>query len=288
MEIEIMELDVELDDKKESKDVNQEAPKQSEKQDMEKSNEMFQMPKEAFEVFQKKLEIIEAKVDAICQLSEKDSCESHIPELIEQIGMVAKNQDRNDRQITQSLRENANFQIQVRQGMQKELDEYKRNESKEVFAPILEALATVYIEYQTVFNKKMKPVLNIDKTTNLENDLEKKENVAPESQDLIEVRKNLESMFEDIREILEDNGAEIVKSEVGEKRKPRLCKIIHKISTAQEEKHNTIAKSIRDGVVLGRQILCNEYVDVYIYDKGLLKNENIDDGQVAAQENNEE
>ena len=51
------------------------------------------------------------------------------PEQLQSFGAmlqaVAEKQDRNDRQIAQTLRENANFQIQVRQGMQHDLDELK-------------------------------------------------------------------------------------------------------------------------------------------------------------------
>lgn len=56
--------------------------------------------------------------------------EKVITELIDKVEIVTKNQDRNDKQITKTLRENANFQIQVRQGMQKELDDYKKVEKK--------------------------------------------------------------------------------------------------------------------------------------------------------------
>ncbi len=154
---------------------------------------------------------------------------------------VAEKQDRNDRQITQTLRENANFQIQVRQGMQHDLDELKAQCNGEQFNPILKEIATMYVEYHSL----------------LEEDLEPR------------VSKNLMSMFEQMADLLADYEAEVCRTPVGEARQTRVCKILKKIPTGDKSLHNTVAKSRKPGVVRGRTVLYPEFVDVYVYDPSL-------------------
>lgn len=262
------------DENKEIEDIEHGKLEKDMQEVQQKLEEISQMTQKGFEGFQERLITLENKVEAVYQDKEKDGNDEIISNLSKQIETIAKNQDRNDRQITQTLRENANFQIQVRQGMQKELDTYKKIDSKEVFVPVLETLASVYIEYQTIFQKKMKNSLEVALDSGFDAAEEIKEKWESMSKDMEEMKKSLEFLLDDIKEILEDNGAEIIQSKVGEKRKARLCKIMQKIPTADREKHNTIAKSIREGVVLGRQILCNEYVDVYVYDENLSKEDN--------------
>ncbi|GEM_PF-5759941 len=182
--------------------------------------------------------------------------EKVITELIDKVEIVTKNQDRNDKQITKTLRENANFQIQVRQGMQKELDDYKKVEKKEVFVPVLRDLAMTYVGYKASISSKIDEMLNGEQDE-MEELLKK----------IGQLQQLVDTMFDELQEILEDNGAEIVNSTPGEVRKARQCKIMRKIPTGNPSLHDTIARSTRDGVILGRQVLCNEYVDIYIYDK---------------------
>lgn len=151
---------------------------------------------------------------------------------------IAEKQDRNDRQLAQDLRENANFRVQVRQGMQHDLDLLRAEQSGEKFDPILKELAAVYSDYQTLLGETL-----------------------PDR-----VQKNLRALFEQLEDILLDYGAEKVCSEAGSVRQTRLCKIIGKIPTADKEKHNTIAASRKPGVVRGRVVLHQELVDVYVYD----------------------
>lgn len=207
----------------------------------EKVEELNLLFQEKFRSFTQKLFSLENKIDSINSVREQEVNENILSDISEKMEEVMKKQDRNDRQVVQTLRENANFQLQVRQGMQRELDTYKKIESGEIFVPVLESLASVYIQYKFLLEKDMESSL----------------------------KKSLILMFEEFEEILEDNGAEIVESKIGEKRKARLCKIMNKISTSDMKKHNTIARSVRKGVILGRQILCKEYVDVYIYDENL-------------------
>lgn len=150
--------------------------------------------------------------------------------------------DKMGRQLAQTLRENASFQVQVRQRMQHELDELREWQKGEMVVPILKELASVYSDYQLVLR---------DETMSAK------------------TRKNLLSMFEQIADLLGDYGAEICVSKVGDPRPKRQCKIIEKIPTRDESMHNTIARSRKPGVMRDRIALCHEFVDVYVFDASL-------------------
>jgi len=66
-------------------------------------------------------------------------------------------QNKNSRQLVQSLRENVNFQNQVRQGMQRELDNLKELQRGEQFTPILKSIAAVCVEYRKILADEMLP-----------------------------------------------------------------------------------------------------------------------------------
>ena len=174
---------------------------------------------------------------------------AQISKLEELIAAVAEKQDRNDRQLAQTLRENANFQIQVRQGMQKDIDALKEQQSGEQFNPILKEIASMYVEYQSL--------LEDESITDL-------------------YRKNLKSLFEQLEELLTDYDAEIIRSEIGSVRQTRSTKIIGKVSTAEQDKHNTIVVSRKPGVIRGRTVLYPEFVDVFVYDPTIITETSVD------------
>lgn len=163
-------------------------------------------------------------------------------QLLALLQSILEKQEKNDRQLAQSLRDNANFQIQVRQGMQRDLDKLKEQMNGEQFNPILKEIASVYVEYQSLLDD---------------------ETISDRS------RKNLQSLFEQLEDMLSDYGAEVCRSIIGSVRQTRTCKIIEKIPTGQQEKHNTIAASRKPGVVRDCSVLYPEFVDVFIYDPSL-------------------
>ncbi|MBR2179886.1 MAG: hypothetical protein IJ862_05795 [Selenomonadaceae bacterium] len=164
---------------------------------------------------------------------------SHLAELI---GELIDKQDKNSRQLTQVLRENVNFQNQVRQGMQNELIQLKEQQRGEQFTPLLKEIAAVCVEYRNLLGE---------------------ESISDN------VKRTLQLLFDQLEDILADYGAELSVSQVGEIRKPLLTKVINTIATDDEKKHNTIAKSRRPGVVRNGHSLYREYVDVYVYDSSL-------------------
>lgn len=190
-----------------------------------------------------------------------------IAKLEELIVTVAEKQDRNDRQLSQTLRENVNFQIQVRQGMQKDIDALKEQQSGEQFNPMLKEIASMYVEYQSLL----------------------------EDESISELfRKNLKALFEQMEDLLTDYDAEITRSEIGSVRQTRSTKIIGKVPTAEQDKHNTIVMSRKPGVIRGRTVLYPEFVDVFVYDPTIITEAAVDtnttdteEKQVAVLESNE-
>ena len=148
-------------------------------------------------------------------------------------------QQKNSRQLEQSLREDLLFKNQVRQGMQRELENLKEQQRGEQFTPILKSVAAVCVEY-----RKMLTDETISRRT----------------------RRTLKLMFDELEEILSEYDAEIFTSAVGEPRRPLLTKIINTVATSNKNLHNTIARSRRPGVIRNGRTLYREFVDVYVYD----------------------
>ena len=162
-------------------------------------------------------------------------------------------QEKNSRQLIQSLRENVNFQNQVRQGMQRELDALKEQQRGEHLTPILKSIATVCVEYRKLLTDE-----SISKRT----------------------RRTLKLLFDELEEILSEYDAEIFTSEIGEPRRPLLTKIVNTVATGNKNLHNTIARSRRPGVIRNGRPLYREFVDVYVYDSnaGGKKSESVRNG----------
>ena len=165
---------------------------------------------------------------------EFDAAQIDLSKLVEMINAILEQQDKNSRLLNQVLRENINFQNQVRQGMYNELEDLKKQQRGEQFTPILKSIAAICVEYRTLLSD---------------------ESISQNA------RRTLQLMFEELEDILGDYGAEIFNSSVGEPRRPLLTKIISTISTSDRDQHNTIAKSRRNGRPLYR-----EFVDVYVFD----------------------
>lgn len=203
-----------------------------------------------------------AKIDATRMSIEKllttgsvqpaEETQANNSQLMTMLQSILEKQEKNDRQLAQSLRDNANFQIQVRQGMQRDLDELKERMTGEQFNPILKEIASVFVEYQSLLDD---------------------ETISDRS------RKNLQSLFEQLEDIMNDYGAEVCRSEIGSVRQTRTCKIIEKIPTGRQEKHNTIAASRKPGVVRDRSVLYPEFVDVFIYDASLAEEAAIEESK---------
>ena len=171
--------------------------------------------------------------------SEIGAAETEQNSLAETLEKILDLQNKNSRQLVQSLRENVNFQNQVRLGMQRELDALKEQQRGEQFTPILKAVATICVEYRKLLADEA-----VSKRT----------------------RRTLRLMFDELEDILAEYDAEIFTSTVGEQRRPLLTKIVNTVTTGNKNLHNTIAKSRRPGVMRNGRPLYREFVDVYVFD----------------------
>lgn len=163
-----------------------------------------------------------------------------------------------EQKVIQTLRENSNFQIQVRQNMQKELEDAKKKLSGDIFIPLLKEIAELYVEWQDVLN-----------------DME--DGVA---------KRKVRGIFEVLEEMLEEYGCDFGTSEVDSKRKTKYSKLKNKIPTGCKEKHETIAKSYNPWIVKEPFVLYPEYVDVYAYDPSCAAGEEDNTNNVTNQEEN--
>ncbi|MBR6014189.1 MAG: hypothetical protein IK062_10505 [Selenomonadaceae bacterium] len=181
-------------------------------------------------------------LDSQINLEDGEQTQTDLNKISEMINTILEQQDRNSRQLTQVLRENINFQNQVRQGMYDELETLKEDQRGEQFTPILKAVAAVCVEYRTLLN---------DETISKKG------------------RRTLQLLFDELEDILSEYDAEIFHSRKGSQRKPLLTKIINTIATDDQKLHNTIAKSRRAGVIRNGRPLYREFVDVYVFDSTL-------------------
>ena len=175
----------------------------------------------------------------------EEVAELELPDLntAEMIKQVFDEQQKISRRLMQVLRENINFQNQVRGGMQEELEIFREQQRGEQFTPILKAIAAVCVEYRSLLDD---------------------ETIMGRS------RRKLQLLFDELEDILADYDAEVFQSNRGEQRRALLTKIINTVATANPELHNKVAKSRRAGVIRNGRPLYREYVDVYVYDASLV------------------
>lgn len=121
--------------------------------------------------------------------------------------------------------------------MQDELERYREIDKGRIFDGILNEVAKLYSDYESV----------VDDVTD-----EK-------------VKKRIRYMLEDIVQILQANGVLKQKSNHGDKRNTRHCQVIERIQTNDPEQHDTVAKSRGTGFYIENRSLIKEPVDIYLY-----------------------
>ena len=90
--------------------------------------------------------------------------------------------------------------------MEKRLEEYQKRESGDIFNPLLKEIAQIYSDYLPLFED---------------------EELSPKA------RGNLDSLFEQLEDILLDYDARVFRTSVGEKRElPRMSKISRSVCIA--------------------------------------------------------
>lgn len=122
--------------------------------------------------------------------------------------------------------------------MQDELEQYRKIDKGRAYDDILAAIARIYGNNETL-----------------------EEEVAD-----AKVKKSIRYMLLDIEDLLEVYGMTKLRSQQGEKRNPRHCQILNRISTDDPAKHDTVVKSYNSGFYIGNRTVIKEVVDVYIFE----------------------
>ena len=184
-------------------------------------------------------------MDENTEFNAEEVAQNSTPDLSaeEMLKDVYEEQKKISRRLIQVLRENVNFQNQVRGGMQEELEIFREQQRGEQFTPILKAIAAVCVEYRTLLDD---------------------ESIIGRS------RRKLQLLFDELEDILADYDAEVFSSMKGEPRRALLTKVINTVATANPELHNKVARSRRPGVIRNGRPLYREYVDVYVFDAALV------------------
>ena len=188
---------------------------------------------------EKKLETIEMQIASCIELI-KNTAEKN-NNISQTLKEVADIQGRCESKIVQNLKENSEFRVQVRQGMQHDIDELKTVQSGEYLNPLLKEIAGIYSDYYFMMSDK---------------------EISPK------MKNNLSALFEQIADLLCEYGAEVSVSKPGTPRNMRTTKIIHKVPTENQAQHNTGALSRKPGIIKGRAVLSYETLDVYVYAPG--------------------
>lgn len=146
--------------------------------------------------------------------------------------------------LRQYIKENVEYQSQVRGKMEKKLEAFEKRDSGEIFNEILREIAQIYVDYYQLFDNE---------------ELSDK------------ARGNIDALFGQLEDILLDHGAKLFSTPVGSRRElPRMSKVARKIPTDDESKNGTVAVCRRKGIVRNeRMVLQPEIVDIYVYDETL-------------------
>jgi len=79
------------------------------------------------------------------------------------------------------------------------------------------------------------------------------------------VAKRIRYLLMDIVQLLEANGVQLQKSNVGDRRNARYCQVIERIPTDDPKQHDTVAQSRSAGFYKENRPLVKELVDIYLY-----------------------
>lgn len=123
--------------------------------------------------------------------------------------------------------------------MQDELEQYRKIDKGRAYDDILGAIARIYGNNETLADEVVEP----------------------------KAKKSIRYMLMDIEDLLSVYGMEKLRSKLGDKRNPRHCQVLNRISTDDPAKHDTVAKSYNSGFYIGNRTVIKEVVDVFIYEE---------------------
>jgi molecular chaperone GrpE (heat shock protein) len=165
-------------------------------------------------------------------------------EIQKQILMIARSQDRNDQKLTQIDKDFYQF-IKIQDGMQEELEKHRAGLFRQLLDPLLSTIGRIYNEN----------IVNVEKIEDAK------------------LRKNFKYLFEELEQVLTENGVEVYTSAPGDSFSAKYCRIQKKIPTDKKEFHGKVKESHNKGFHIGPRVLAPENVDVYVFDSTTKKEE---------------
>ena len=192
----------------------------------------------------------EESKDALCKTQKVTSMESNTPASTSS-GDMSCPQIRNAALITQRLDSMESAAVKTAnemrelhklyhnefagrlKNMQDELDDYHEINKGRVFDGILAEIAKLYSD-----NEKLADTLE---------------------------SKQLKFMFMDLLQMLENNGVQVQRSKVGEKRNTKYSQIIEQVVTDNPELHDTVSESLNTGFYVENRTLVKERVHVNVF-----------------------
>lgn len=122
--------------------------------------------------------------------------------------------------------------------MQDELEQYRKIDKGRAYDDILSSIARIYGNNETLADEVAEP----------------------------KAQKSIRYMLMDIEDLLSVYGMTKLRSTPGEKRNPRHCQVLNRVSTDDLTKHDTVVKSYNSGFYIGNRTVIKEVVDIYIYE----------------------
>jgi molecular chaperone GrpE (heat shock protein) len=165
-------------------------------------------------------------------------------EIQKQILMITETQDRNHQDMIQ-LHRDFYQSMQVQNSMQEELEKHRAGIFRQLLDPVLTAIARIYNDNMVNLEKIEDPKL----------------------------RQNFKYLFDDLEQVLTENGIEVYVSGPEASFSPKYCKIRNKIPTSDKALHGKVIKSYNKGFYTGPRVLAPEFVDVYVFDANTGKEE---------------
>lgn len=138
--------------------------------------------------------------------------------------------------------------------MQDELEQYRKIDKGRAYDDILASIARIYGNNETLSDEVVEP----------------------------KAQKSIRYMLMDIEDLLSVYGMAKLRSTPGEKRNPRHCQVLNRISTDNPAKHDTVAKSYNSGFYIGNRTVIKEVVDIYIYEGQPLVQETEEEATIEA------
>jgi molecular chaperone GrpE (heat shock protein) len=135
--------------------------------------------------------------------------------------------------------------MQIQDKMQEELEKHRRGLFQQLLDPVMKTIGRIYNDN----------IINLERIED------------------VKLRKNFGCLFDDLEEILIENGVEVYVSENGKPFSPRYCRVKKKIPTDNRELHGTVVKSYSKGYYIGPRVLAPESVDVYVFNGNTVKEE---------------